>query len=273
MAVDGVVLVRRTLVSASLLLEGIGREAETRWGIDSAWGRRLFVIPIVVGPGLVLLRYASFPAYMMVVGEDRLLEWTQVALFLTAAFFSVRISLEFLSERCYSMTTVLMFVGSFLFFAAGEEISWGQRLVGWDTPAGWRSRNVQGETTVHNLSALRWGFHTLTLLLGVSGTCLPFLYGYGSSARMRLPKAIVPPLFLTSYFMVAAVGMIVYLSQFFLGDVVIIKFSEYWETCIAIGIASHLYLLLRRRLRTTVGMTAEDERHDNAGRETWDLHL
>jgi hypothetical protein len=34
-------------------------------------------------------------------------------------------------------------------FAAGEEISWGQRLLGWDDVD--RSTNIQGETTLHNL--------------------------------------------------------------------------------------------------------------------------
>ena len=35
---------------------------------------------------------------------------------------------------------------------AGEEISWGQRLIGWDTPDGWRDANLQGETNLHNLN-------------------------------------------------------------------------------------------------------------------------
>lgn len=36
-----------------------------------------------------------------------------------------------------------------LVFAAGEEISWGQRVLGWGDVD--RSTNVQGETTLHNL--------------------------------------------------------------------------------------------------------------------------
>ncbi|MEM7010876.1 MAG: hypothetical protein AAF585_05265 [Verrucomicrobiota bacterium] len=37
------------------------------------------------------------------------------------------------------------------FFIAGEEISWGQRLIGWATPAWMAENNIQGETTIHNL--------------------------------------------------------------------------------------------------------------------------
>jgi hypothetical protein len=41
------------------------------------------------------------------------------------------------------------------FFVAGEEVSWGQRFVGWGTPEFWA--NTQDETNVHNMPALdRW---------------------------------------------------------------------------------------------------------------------
>jgi hypothetical protein len=42
-------------------------------------------------------------------------------------------------------------LGLFCFMCFGEEISWGQHMMGWDTPAGLKERNVQGETNLHNL--------------------------------------------------------------------------------------------------------------------------
>lgn len=47
----------------------------------------------------------------------------------------------------------LWFAGLFLllFVGAGEEISWGQRLLGIDTPHELKKVNVQGEITLHNL--------------------------------------------------------------------------------------------------------------------------
>ena len=39
-----------------------------------------------------------------------------------------------------------------LFASFGEEVSWGQRAFGWDTPPA-LADNVQGETNLHNLSA------------------------------------------------------------------------------------------------------------------------
>ena len=45
-----------------------------------------------------------------------------------------------------------LFLSLLFFLGAGEEISWGQRIIGWDTPDGWRDVNLQGETNLHNLN-------------------------------------------------------------------------------------------------------------------------
>ena len=37
------------------------------------------------------------------------------------------------------------------FFGGGEEISWGQRIFGWETPDTFQKANIQRETNIHNL--------------------------------------------------------------------------------------------------------------------------
>jgi hypothetical protein len=51
----------------------------------------------------------------------------------------------------YLFFTVLFFIGF------GEEISWGQRLVGWETPQLFQEINGQKETNIHNLKVLDKG--------------------------------------------------------------------------------------------------------------------
>lgn len=71
---------------------------------------------------------------------------------------------EYLTAILFFMAAVLMlnaaikkknwwFAGLFLllFVGAGEEISWGQRLFGIETPDELKKVNVQGEITLHNL--------------------------------------------------------------------------------------------------------------------------
>ncbi|NND32496.1 MAG: hypothetical protein HKN76_07890 [Saprospiraceae bacterium] len=46
---------------------------------------------------------------------------------------------------------IFMALALLFFVAFGEEISWGQRVFGWNTPDTWAMKNVQGETNIHNL--------------------------------------------------------------------------------------------------------------------------
>jgi hypothetical protein len=48
-------------------------------------------------------------------------------------------------------SSFLVLMGAFFFVAAGEEISWGQRIFEWDSPEVMLKYNVQGETNIHNM--------------------------------------------------------------------------------------------------------------------------
>jgi hypothetical protein len=43
-----------------------------------------------------------------------------------------------------------LFFGVVLFFIAGEEVSWGQRIFGWESFGVFETHNFQKETTLHN---------------------------------------------------------------------------------------------------------------------------
>lgn len=67
------------------------------------------------------------------------------------AFFSSAILLiVVLRTNQYHKGYLLMLAGALLFFA-GEEISWGQRIIGFETPQSLENINYQKETTLHNL--------------------------------------------------------------------------------------------------------------------------
>jgi hypothetical protein len=93
------------------------------------------------------------------VREDDVVEWSgAIALFLG----SILLLVSFLAarrRRPAGMTAggvwVLLMSSGVLFFLGGEEISWGQRLFGWGTPAALRSANAQDETNLHNLGVFQ----------------------------------------------------------------------------------------------------------------------
>lgn len=83
--------------------------------------------------------------------EDGPLEWGTVACFLLTALVLMR-SAMFLRRKNRIGAAIACGVYTLLFvFAAGEEISWGQRLFGWEAGDFFREKNAQQETNLHNL--------------------------------------------------------------------------------------------------------------------------
>jgi hypothetical protein len=83
--------------------------------------------------------------------EDGPLEWGTVACLLATAVVLMRSSM-FLRRKNRRGAALACGVYALLFvFAAGEEISWGQRLFGWEPSYFFLEKNAQQETNLHNL--------------------------------------------------------------------------------------------------------------------------
>lgn len=105
----------------------------------------IILIHILIGIALYFTDLDTFVAY---VGEDRYIE-NLTAIVLFAASF------HFLWKAIRSKNKLLTVACAFLFllflFGGGEEISYGQRIFGFETPEDLAEINRQGEVTVHNL--------------------------------------------------------------------------------------------------------------------------
>jgi hypothetical protein len=87
-------------------------------------------------------------------------------------------------------------------FLVGEELSWGQRFFRWNTPEAFADRNMQGETTLHNLDGIHQLIGWAQLLLGAYGVFLPLLVPrLGAGWWKRLLTGIVPPARYIPYFL------------------------------------------------------------------------
>ena len=101
---------------------------------------------------IIIFLTASYSVYFIfdrefvsrLVVEDGLFEYLTAIFFLTA---SIVFFLSFLPNRnkCFLLLSAAMFVG------AGEEISWGQRILGFSTPTNLAAVNVQKEFNFHNI--------------------------------------------------------------------------------------------------------------------------
>jgi tetratricopeptide (TPR) repeat protein len=99
------------------------------------------------------------------------------------------------------------------FYTVMEEISWGQRLIGFESPAFFAEQNVQGETNLHNLLTgpvnaplkVFIEFALAAALIGY-GLIYPLLLQAGNSMAGRLNRlgVLPPPLYLWPLFVTAA---------------------------------------------------------------------
>ena len=109
---------------------------------------RLYIISLAVA---IIFSYSIYffldDTYVEDLGkEDHLFEnLTAVFLFLGSVLYFLSFNT---SGRKYHF---LFFMALLLFFGGGEEISWGQRIFHFNTPANLKSMNVQRETNIHNI--------------------------------------------------------------------------------------------------------------------------
>jgi hypothetical protein len=139
--------------------------------------------------------------YMTLNREDGLVEWATAAVYLVAAGFAISLVLSFwrLRERLYVLLYSGLAVG--MIFVAMEEISWGQRLLGVDTPDYVEDINLQGEITFHNVEG--FPLHEAYIAVGFYGAfsrviATPFL----GKHYPHLVNLLTPPRALFLYFFI-----------------------------------------------------------------------
>ncbi len=83
--------------------------------------------------------------------EDGPIEWGTAAALLAAAAVSAWTAWQAATGTSRLRAVVWFGLALFCLFAAGEEISWGQRLLGFSSPTFFLEHNAQRETNLHNM--------------------------------------------------------------------------------------------------------------------------
>ena len=106
------------------------------------------IITVVIG---IYFFYTNKDFYAYLVQEDGFFEnLTSIFLFLSSFYlFYFFISNIKLKSIWWKMGIIIMIIG--LFFGAGEEISWGQRIFHIESSKFFNENNSQKETNLHNM--------------------------------------------------------------------------------------------------------------------------
>jgi hypothetical protein len=155
------------------------------------------------------LRAFHADLYHRSVQEDGALEWTSFWLFALAALTYARCAV---AERRASRGWPWFFAGLALFcgFVALEEISWGQRLLGYRPPAYFLEQNYQQEFNLHNLvedDLRKLSFHVVVVGYGALLPWLvlaPGLRGRVERIGVRAPSPWLVPSFAVTGWLYAA---------------------------------------------------------------------
>jgi hypothetical protein len=149
-------------------------------------------------------------------------------------------------SRCCIVFFFFLF-SFFLLLIGLEEISWGQQLLKFETPATWLQYNSQGETNLHNLPGLQGRSEYMRLAFGVLGLLGIWL------GKLRPLRPISTPPVLFAWFLLISLhaGIDTFndahpIQKDF--DFYVQRTSELIE-CL-IGIAAFLYLWLHVRARS-----------------------
>ena len=130
--------------------------------------------------------------------EDGIVEWLTVVGLLAGFFVCLYRFINLQKTKNWWFLTATFVLGILLFIAAGEEISWGQRILGIKSSEYFLKHNAQGETNIHNLvvngvKINKLVFSTILIaVLGIYLVIIPLLYKVNGSVRKFMDNSGVP---------------------------------------------------------------------------------
>ena len=144
-----------------------------------------FCLPILVALFPYVMRIISTETDQYVFGEQGIIEnYTFLILFIAIVLGLLSLmKMKTFEFSFFKFWLALLVLGCIYY--AGEEISWGQHWFGWATPDAWMGVNDQGETNLHNTSALldQVPRMLLTIAAVVGGVFIP-AYMYVRKIRL-----------------------------------------------------------------------------------------
>jgi len=149
--------------------------------------------------------YALFPEHFYrAVQEDEYLEWGTFWAFLAAGIIYLRTAAE--NGFAPRSSWCLLALAAFCLFVAFEEISWGQRLLGYQPPEYFLERNYQQEFNLHNIVPDLFRTLAVVLITVGYGVVAPLALRYLKPLQpLRSAGVVVPPMYLVPGF--AAIGV------------------------------------------------------------------
>lgn len=149
------------------------------WTVTEKGILLLVAVMLLIGFILFYTNPALFLQYIM---EDGIVEWLTVFGLLLGSVLCIVRFVKLLRKKNWIFLFITLLLGIMLFVVAGEEISWGQRILGIQSSEFFQKNNLQKETNFHNMVVdgvkINKVIFTFGLIaaLGIFLLVIPFLY-------------------------------------------------------------------------------------------------
>lgn len=204
--------------------ENLMQASAGEWKISTQAARWLFWLPIVATLIVIMLQF-NRDIFRFLLQEDGPVEWLSAIAFV-----------------------LFLAVALIMLFAGGEEVSWGQRIFGWETPRELIEVNDQGETNLHNIGIVLQLTNLAMLLTGLYGSI-----AYIANRKLRFASRwdqgdflFVPPFFLATYFLPIFIFRIARITAFTESNFTLNRLGEWAEMVVAVGLLLFFWFILRR---------------------------
>lgn len=228
-------------------IDNLVDESAREWQISRLTARVHFWSPLAFSL-VVLASKVHQPIYHFLIMEDGLVEWTTFFFALIAACAAGWITYCRWTDGYRSQAVLFGLFTLALVFLAGEEISWGQRVFGFETPESLENLNRKNEMNLHNIGNFLSWTPFITLVAGMLG-----MSAWVINRRIRVERYIddggkffIPPFFLSSSFLIV---LLFSLSQFTILPLTgntSTRFAEVSELCLAYGCCIFTWLVATR---------------------------
>ena len=174
----------------------------------ASFGIYLYSFPFVLTGILVWVKLSVGPTsdkWRYMGSEGGLSEYGTAIAYLLIPLFTYQIARQFWrhNKKLMGWLYILFTAGSF--FIGMEELSWGQKIIGFEEPKFWAENNVQSEFTFHNLAFYQNRFlHPSFILVGFLGSFCWIVLRCWQKRQQRLPSIdlsyILPDWPISSFF-------------------------------------------------------------------------
>lgn len=170
-------LVRPNATRPSLrqLLDNVVTDSANAWQLGRNWVVAIFTAPVVVAATGIAAAFAGKNIYKWYTEEDGIAESIQAVLYAASLIMCLLVVRHHFTTKNRLIGVLYVLLACGLFFMVGEELSWGQRIFGWGTPAPMKSINKQEETNLHNINGVGSTFKWVQGLVGAYGLFLPLI--------------------------------------------------------------------------------------------------